>query len=247
MGEKKRLVIATALTLLLPVLCVCLATADTSPQASAIVRALEARYHDARTLHAVFLERYSDSRQGVQVESGTVYFSRPGRMRWEYESPEQKLFISDGKNVWFYVPADHTVTRAPVKQTADWRTPLVLLTENVRLSQVCGDIELGSEPPGTPGNVVLHCRPRGQKQKKSTAQTKERELSIARPSDEFDEVLLEVNPDTGGLAEVRILEPAGIELEYRFGNWKENEPLQESLFHFQAPAGVAIVNEQDLQ
>jgi hypothetical protein len=32
-------------------------------------------------------------------------------------------------------------------------------------------------------------------------------------------------------------------LEYRFGNWQENLPLSESLFHFEAPAGVAIVEQ----
>jgi len=60
---------------------------------------------------------------------------------------------------------------------------------------------------------------------------------------QFDQVLLEVNPDTGELADIRVLQPGGIELEYRFGNWKENLPLAESLFHFQAPPGVAIVEQ----
>jgi outer membrane lipoprotein-sorting protein len=45
------------------------------------VRALEARYHHAASLKAVFFERYSDGNGGGSAESGTVYFSRPGRMR----------------------------------------------------------------------------------------------------------------------------------------------------------------------
>src|SRR5271154_7591265 len=83
------------------------------------VRALEARYRHARTLKAIFFERYSDGNGGVSAESGTVYFSRPGRMRWEYESPEKKLFLVDGKMVWFFVPADRTATRTPIKQSSD--------------------------------------------------------------------------------------------------------------------------------
>ena len=51
------------------------------------------------------------------------------------------------------------------------------------------------------------------------------------------------NPKTGELSDVRILQPGGVELEYRFGNWQENLPLAESLFRFQAPAGIAIVDE----
>ena len=217
--------------------------ADISPRAASIARALEAHYHDAKTLQAVFLERYSDSRQGTQAESGKVYFSRPGRMRWEYESPEQKLFISDGKTVWFYVPTDHTVTRAAIKESTDWRTPLALLTGKARLSQLCQTLDLSADNPGKQGDVVLRCRPRGEKPKPKDSAEGELDASIAPVNGQFDEVLLEVNPDTGELADVRVLEPGGIELEYRFGNWQENLPLTESLFHFEAPAGVAIVEQ----
>ncbi len=63
----------------------------TSDAAKLVVQAVETRYHTAKTLKAVFLERYSEGRQQVRVESGTAYFSRPGRMRWEYEEPEKKL------------------------------------------------------------------------------------------------------------------------------------------------------------
>jgi len=218
-----------------------------SPEAAAAARALEARYHDAKTLQAIFLERYSDSRQGLQAESGKVYFSRPGRMRWEYEAPEQKLFISDGKTVWFYVPSDRTVTRAPMKQSTDWRTPLALLTGKAKLSQLCERLDLSAQTPGAQGNVVLSCRPRGEKAKskdkdKDASQTS-LDASIAPIDEQFDEVLLEVNPGTGELADVRVLQPGGIELEYRFGNWQENQPLPEALFHFQAPPGVAIVEQ----
>jgi outer membrane lipoprotein carrier protein len=218
------------------------AQADISPRAAATARALEARYHDAKTLQAIFLERYSDSRQGLQAESGKVYFSRPGRMRWEYESPEQKLFISDGKTVWFYVPSDHTVTRAAIKESTDWRTPLALLTGKAKLSQLCQTLDVSADVPAAQGNVVLRCRPRGEKAKPKASATDD-DASIAPVDAQFDEVLLEVNPETGELADVRVVQPGGIELEYRFGNWQENLPLTESLFHFQAPAGVAIVEQ----
>src|SRR5580693_6033388 len=134
------------------------------------VRALEARYHHAASLKAVFFERYSDGNGGGSAESGTVYFSRPGRMRWEYESPEQKLFIVDGTNVWFYVPADNTASRAKLKESSDWRTPLALLTGKADLSKLCrstrladAETEKESARDGRPvpaGNSVLICQPR---------------------------------------------------------------------------------------
>ena len=105
-----------------------LVAATPARDVNSVRRALEARYQHARTLRASFFERYTDGNGGALAESGTVYFSRPGRMRWEYESPEQKLFIVDGTNVWFYIPADHTASRAKLKDSSDWRTPLALLT-----------------------------------------------------------------------------------------------------------------------
>ena len=165
-------------------------------------------------------------------------------MRWEYEAPEQKLFVSDGKTVWFYVSSDHTVTRAPIKQSTDWRTPLALLTGKAKLAQLCETLDISSEPAGAKGNVILRCRPKGEKEKvKNPGGTKDSEGSLAPFDEQFDEVLLEVDPQNGELADVRILQPGGIQLEYRFGNWQENVPLPESLFRFQAPAGVAIVDE----
>jgi outer membrane lipoprotein carrier protein len=223
--------------------------AKTAPEAVPIVRALEERYRHAKTLKAVFLERFGDGRENVQLESGTVYFSRPGRMRWEYESPEQKLFVADGKTVWFFVPSDHTVTRAPMKESDDWRTPLVLLTGDAKLTQLCDQIDLVGKAPGNPGHVILRCLPRGEKRAARAATEQKAELPpIAGPTEQFDQVLIEVDPTTGELADVRVLQPGAIELEYRFGNWQENLPLQESMFHFQAPVGVAIVDgSADLQ
>src|SRR6204780_3589464 len=119
-----------------------LVAASSAQDVNTVRRALEARYQHARTLRASFFERYTDGNGGASAESGTVYFSRPGRMRWEYESPEQKLFIVDGTNVWFYVPADHTASRAKLKESSDWRTPLAFLAGKTDLARLCRNFEI---------------------------------------------------------------------------------------------------------
>jgi outer membrane lipoprotein carrier protein len=220
-------------------------SAKTAPEAVPVVRALEVHYHNAKTLKAIFLERYRDARDSLQIESGTVYFSRPGRMRWEYESPERKLFIADGKTVWFFVPSDHTVTRTPMKESADWRTPLALLTGKANLSKLCDRIDLVDSSPASPGHVTLSCLPRGEEKKSAAAssQSNVEEAGLAGTDQPFDQVFLEVDRASGELADVRVLQPGGIEIEYRFGNWIENLPLEDSLFHFHTPPGVAVVDE----
>lgn len=204
--------------------------------ADQVRRALEAHYQHAHTLKAIFFERYSDGTGGVTAESGTVYFSRPGRMRWEYESPEQKLFLVDGKNAWFYVRADHTASRAKLKESSDWRTPIALLAGSANLSKLCRDIEIvdslkqGDKSSGnvpSPGDTVLRCTPRDSS------------------GDSEQEVLLEVDPEYD-LVRVIIQQPGNAETEFRFGNWKENLPIPEQNFHFSPPPGVAIVDQQSL-
>lgn len=215
-----------------------LAAATGPRDASSVSSGLQARYQHARTLRATFFERYSDGHGGVSSESGTVYFSRPGRMRFEYESPEEKLFIVDGTNVWFYVPADRTASRAKLKDSSDWRTPLALLTGKADLSKLCRSIRLADadtakdsarDGRGVPvENSVLVCEPRD-----------------AAADDPAYQVLFEVDPQSQ-LARVLIREPGHIETEFRFGNWVENADIPEIKFHFQAPPGVAIVDEESL-
>jgi outer membrane lipoprotein carrier protein len=205
-----------------------------------VVQTVENHYRDANTLQADFLERYSEGGRQEQVESGRVFFERPGRMRWEYQSPETKLFVSDGKILWFYVPQDHTATRQAVKQSEDWRTPLALLTGQVKLSRLCGRIEMDASPPVSGGHVVLRCWPRGEASPEPSARP-QNESSPLDAGAGFTEVFLEVNPSSGELSDVRVEQPGGVELEFRFGAWQMNPPLPVSLFRFTPPIGVAIV------
>jgi outer membrane lipoprotein-sorting protein len=224
----------------------------TSDAAKLVVQAVETRYHTAKTLKAVFLERYSEGRQQVRVESGTAYFSRPGRMRWEYEEPEKKLFLTDGKTAWFYVPSDHTVTRAPMKESSDWRTPLALLTGKADIARLCSQVDLvKGETAANPGDVVLRCTPRGGDDTRGTTAKSGASLDASQNAGtpltagdaaQIREILMEVEPKTGWLSSVIIRQAGGVEIEYRFGRWEENIPIQEVMFHFSAPQGVAIVD-----
>src|SRR6266545_4711636 len=58
-------------------------------------------YNDLHTMQAEFTESYRGAGV-VRTESGTLWLKRPGRMRWEYREPRQKLFLTDGKTAWFY-------------------------------------------------------------------------------------------------------------------------------------------------
>jgi outer membrane lipoprotein carrier protein len=218
------------------------ALASTTSEAKLVGAKLEARYRGAHTLAATFLERYSESHQVVRTEAGVAYFRRPGKMRWEYESPERNLFLVDGKTAWFYVPADHTVTRAPAKQSTDWRTPLALLTGDMKLSRICARVEpTTAEPPATPGNMVLYCPLRGEDTKSKQTPN---DAVDKRPAAPDESVYLEIAPATGDLARVLVREKGGVEVEFKFTGWRFDPPVSDSFFRFEVPPGVAIVNAE---
>jgi outer membrane lipoprotein carrier protein len=235
---------SVSLLLILAALIAPSSRAQTAPAANAVrwVALLEARYRAANTTQAAFLERYMESGRLERVEAGQAYFRRPGKMRWEYASPEKNLFLVDGKTAWFYVPADHSVTRVPAKRSADWRTPLALLAGDMKVSRVCSRVTLAAdEKPVNPGDAVLACQLRGT--------PKAPKANTADPSSAEDEsppkdtsVFLELAPDTGDLVRILVRDKGGVSLEFRFENWQFNPVLAASEFEFHPPAGVAILN-----
>jgi outer membrane lipoprotein carrier protein len=206
-------------------------------EARPVVDRFERRYRSARTLQATFLQRYSESGREVRSEAGTAYFGRPGKMRWEYRSPETNLYLIDGKWSWFYVPTDHTVTRIRAKQSSDWRTPLALLAGEMNVSRICARVTVDtSAPSALASNVVLRCELRG-----SAPARRDRGASPVSETD-GDRVLFEVNPVNGELARILVTDPGGVQVEFQFTNWQFDPPLDSKLFRFEPPKGVAIVD-----
>lgn len=196
-------------------------------------------YRSATRLEATFLERYMENGQLTRTEAGKVYFRRPGKMRWDYEAPEKNIFVVDGKNAWFYVPADRTVTRVPTNKSTDWRTPLALLVGEMKLSRICNKIGLAeARAPEYSADVMLYCEPRGASNSREGGDSGRKAAS----PEARDRVYLEVEESSGELVRVLVPDPGGVELEFRFANWRLNPQLDDSLFRFQVPPGVAIVN-----
>src|SRR5882757_2074279 len=208
-------------------------------EAGELASRLETRYRGAKTLQATFLERYSENGAVLRTEAGTAYFRRPRKMRWEYDTPEKDVILVDGKTAWFYVPADRTVTRAPVKQSEDLRTPLALLAGDMKISRICARVELAEgEKPLLEGDVVLRCRVRGEKKDVVSPDRVDSVLGAGGT----DAIFFEISRDTAELARLVVRQAGGIQVEFRFENWRFDPPIPEAMFHFDPPPGVAIVN-----
>jgi len=192
-----------------------------APSVHAIAQAVDERYNRLRSLQAEFTEIYRGA--GMErTESGTLWLKKPGKMRWEYRSPRDKLFLSDGKDAWFYVPGERQVRRTAVKKLDDLRSPLAFLLGKTRLEKELQGLSLASDvAPLAAGDVVLRGVPK----------------SLA---DRVSQVLLEINPEHW-ISRILIEEVDGSVTEYRFTNQKENMAVPDQRFRFVVPDGVEVV------
>ena len=217
------------ITLLLVVLGAALATANAgapSPIADVheIAQRVDEHYNRLRTMQAEFSESYRGS--GVErEEAGTLWLKKPGKMRWEYRSPREKLFVSDGKNAWFYLPDDRQVRKTQVRKLDDLRSPLAFLLGKTKLEKELHGLSIAShQTPGTAGNLVLRGAPKAL-------------------ADRVNQVLLEITPDSR-IARIQIDEVDGSVTEYRFSGQKEDVQVADQQFRFIPPAGVEVVDAE---
>jgi outer membrane lipoprotein carrier protein len=188
-----------------------------------IAAAVDEHYNHLRTLEAEFTEVYRGA--GIErTESGTLWLAKgglkkPGKMRWEYRSPREKLFVSDGKDAWFYVPSDRQARRTDARKLDDVRSPLAFLLGKSKLEKELQALSLAPDvTPSAAGDVVLRGVP---------------QALAGRVSD----ILLEVTPEHR-ITRIVINEVDGSVTEYRFSGQKENEVIQEGRFQFTPPAGT---------
>jgi outer membrane lipoprotein carrier protein len=198
------------------------------PDAHQLAKSFEKHYRSIRTLRAVFLQSYQAGPGELQVESGVAYFRRPGQMRWEYEAPEKKIFVLDGRTAWLYTPGERVVRRAPIRNMQDWRMPLALLAGHADLKHLCGVLTRvpSQGGPGTEASYAeLLCMPN------------------ADTAAQFRDALIVLDRD-GRLVRVVVHQAGDVTTEIRFAAWQENLPLPASLFRFTPPPGVSVVSWQ---
>src|SRR5688572_25523083 len=64
-------------------------------------------YANLNDVEANFRQEYNNTTFGKKsVSDGKLYISKPGKMRWDYKTPDKKYFISDGTTLWVYEEAN---------------------------------------------------------------------------------------------------------------------------------------------
>jgi outer membrane lipoprotein carrier protein len=198
-----------------------IAAGGAAADVKSVAAAVDAHYNHLRTLEAQFTEVYRGSGMD-RTESGTLWLKKPGKMRWEYRSPREKLFVSDGRDAWFYVPDDRQARKTAAKKLEDVRSPLAFLLGKTKLEKELRGLSLAPDvTPLAAGDVVLRGVPQGL-------------------ADRINEIVLEVTPDHQ-IARIFIQDADGSATEYRFTEQKEDVAVTDARFEFKPPAGTETV------
>ena len=190
----------------------------------AVARLVDEHYNHLKTLKASFTEIY----QGPGIsrsESGTLWLKKPGRMRWEYRQPREKLFVADSQNAYFYVPGERQARKTGIKKLDDIRSPIRYLLGKTKLEKELDGLSAAPDvPPLTNGDIVLRGVPRNMQ-------------------DRISDVVLEISP-AHQITRILIHEVDGTSTDFRFSQIEENVPVQDSLFRFTPPPGVDTIEDE---
>ena len=144
-------------------------------------------------------------------------------MRWEYETPVERLCVSNGKTVFFYLPEEKQVQKTKVKESRDQRIPFLFLLGKGNFKRDFSKVEWASdEKPFFQGNRVLLAYPK-------------------KGIDEFARILMEFSPQTFQLQRVTVFDVDGTTSEFVFTNIQQDLGTAAGIFEFKAPPGTEVI------
>jgi outer membrane lipoprotein carrier protein len=196
------------------------ASAPVIPPASEVAAALQRKYDGIKDFSASFSQtEESGVLRRKTTESGVVYIKKPGKMRFDYTTPQKKLFVSDGRTIYMYFPADKQVIRNPVPEQDQATSAVQFLLGK---GDVTRDFTIRYADTSREDAYVLRLDPRMR-------QAEYDWLQIAA-----DKKTYQIRSLTAGNAQ-------GGTSTFTFSNFKENAGLADNLFQFSIPRGTEVI------
>jgi outer membrane lipoprotein carrier protein len=174
-----------------------------------------------QTLRADFTQEIVDAdKQVVETARGRVALQRPGRFRWDYESPYERVVLADGEHLWLYEADLQQATVRPLTAGLG-ETPAALLTGG---REVLERFEVVSSWSGE-DLAWVKLKPRST-------------------DSDFDAVSIGFRGDQP--VRLEIDDRLGQQTRIALGAISTNQPLAAGTFRFEVPAGVDVIREGEL-
>ena len=200
-----------------------LATAD-SPTPAELATALQKKYDTIKDFSADFVHAYEGGALRKQItERGRLLIKKPGKMRWEYNAPDQKVFVSDGVKMYSYIPQDKQVIVSNVPAQDEAATPTLFLAGKGNLIRDFNPAIVDVPKGMTPGSLALKLVPKSKQR-------------------DYDWLVLVVDPASLDLRGLVTIDAQGGISSFSFGNLKINTSPADKEFAFKIPRGVDVVS-----
>lgn len=178
--------------------------------------ALRSFLSDAQTMSAAFEQTlFDETGAAAQASAGRFYVKRPGRFRWDYESPAEQVVVSDGTSLWMYDVDLGQATVRPIDQSLSG-TPAILLSGRGSLDENF--------------RIVASYDRDGLEWV---------DLAPLEASPEFES--LSIGLDGTVVSCIEVVDSLGQLSRLEFSDFQRDPPLEDELFRFDPPAGVDVI------
>jgi outer membrane lipoprotein carrier protein len=189
-----------------------------------IIDNVQREYEKTNDIRAMFVQiSFNKSLNQTKESQGIVYFKKPGKMRWEYTTPEQQVLVSDGKTMWYYVPEDQQVIVQDAEQAYGSKTPITFLSGMGKLQN---DFYMKLLPADGKTNEY------------------KLELLPKQPQSDLAKLILTVDPATYRIVHTAIYDPYGNLTDVYLKDIQTNSSPLDTLFQFDIPEGVDVIRQK---
>ena len=193
------------------------ATIANPPQINMLVEHLQKHYQATQSFSAKFVETIRRVGGPPQERHGTIYYRKPGQIRFDFTSPQPETLVSDGTTFYDYDPGLNQVIETPLSN--------VLKTPSAA-AFLMGAGNLEREFEAIPG-------PRSAEDLENVGLI---------PKAGGDRIELGVDPANFDIVTLHLKDALGNVTIFRFSDIRINVPLEKALFAFKVPAGADIVS-----
>jgi outer membrane lipoprotein carrier protein len=199
------------------------APAGNAPDLRTVLDRMQKRYDEAKDFHARFSQNYSRAVVGrATLSTGTITFKKPGRMRWDYDKPEPRMFLSNGQVLWLYEPSEKQAFKQDLK-SSQLPAALAFLMGKGKLTDEFDVAFAKDASHGRPADFRLA-------------------LSPKQPQSSYKSILFIVDPKEFLVRESVLVDSQGNTNHFTFDDLEVNTKIADSVFKWTPPAGVRVVD-----
>jgi outer membrane lipoprotein carrier protein len=189
------------------------------PPAAELAARVQKRYEAIRDFTADFTQTYQGRLiRRTSTERGTIVLKKPNRVRFTYQAPERKTFVSDGSYFYSYFQEERLGSKNPLPKPDEAGTALLFLAGRGNLAR---DFTASIVADAPAGEWHLKLVPRS-------------------PQADFETLTLVLDPATLSLRGFITTEEQGTST-IRFTNLRENTGVADTAFNFSFPRGTEII------